>query len=71
MDMDHGQQNGNHPKSVHQELVLQLRLLQLGDHPGDFLRRAPEPPALEAVERHSSFSSLAALAAVTVAAKIC
>lgn len=34
-----------------EELVLQLRLLQLGDHPGDFLRRAPEPPALEAVER--------------------
>eukprot|EP00913_Durusdinium_trenchii_P018785 g17652.t1 len=33
------------------ELVLQLRLLELGDHPGDFLRRAPEPPALEAVER--------------------
>ena len=31
-----------------QELVLQLRLLELGDHPGDFLRRAPEPPALEA-----------------------
>ncbi|CAK9017343.1 unnamed protein product [Durusdinium trenchii] len=34
-----------------EELVLQLRLLELGDHPGDFLRRAPEPPALEAVER--------------------
>ena len=31
-----------------EELVLQLRLLELGDHPGDFLRRAPEPPALEA-----------------------
>ena len=27
--------------------MLQLRLLELGDHPGDFLRRAPEPPALE------------------------
>ena len=34
-----------------EELVLQLRLLELGDHPGDFLHRAPEPPALEAVER--------------------
>lgn len=30
-----------------EELVLQLRLLELGDHPGDFLHRAPEPPALE------------------------
>ena len=28
--------------------MLQLRLLDLGDHPGDFLRLAPEPPALEA-----------------------
>ena len=35
------------PSQIQQELVLQLRLLQLGDHPGDFLRRAPEPPALE------------------------
>jgi len=32
-----------------EELVLQLRLLELGDDPAEFLQRAPEPPAREAV----------------------
>merc|ERR1712190_349626 len=34
-----------------EELVLQLRLLQLGDHPGDFMNKVPEPPDVAAVDR--------------------
>mmetsp|Transcript_74411 Transcript_74411/g.240590 ORF Transcript_74411/g.240590 Transcript_74411/m.240590 type:complete len:687 (-) Transcript_74411:512-2572(-) len=33
-----------------EELVLQLRLLRPGGHPGEMLRRAPEPPSREALD---------------------
>ncbi|CAK0849769.1 unnamed protein product, partial [Prorocentrum cordatum] len=32
-----------------EDLVLQLRLLELGDRAGEFLQQAPEPPAAEAI----------------------
>ncbi|CAE7309666.1 ndor1 [Symbiodinium natans] len=55
-------------EQIKEELVLQLRLLDLGDHPGDFLRLAPEPPALEAVER--AIRSLVAIGALENSSKL-
>jgi len=51
-----------------EELVLQLRLLGLGDHPGDFLHKTPEPPTEEAVDR--AIKALVAIGALENSSKL-